>query len=202
MGRLYDRPAGRRILQSMPARREEAPPIRSPFLGELIRLRSVEEEDLARINELFWDAEVSQHLAMTWPQPISGTRAWWEGARRNPSTAAFAIETLAGELVGVCSLEDVNPRARSAVLGIWVGRPYWDRGYGTDAVRTLCRFGFREMNLQRIGLAVFDTNPRGVRAYEKVGFKEEGRRGRAHFVGGRYVEVIMMGVLAEDLIEP
>jgi RimJ/RimL family protein N-acetyltransferase len=28
------------------------------------------------------------------------------------------------------------------VLGIWIGAPYWDRGYGTDAVRMLCRFGF------------------------------------------------------------
>jgi RimJ/RimL family protein N-acetyltransferase len=88
------------------------------------------------------------------------------------------------------------------VLGLWIGRPYWDRGYGTDAVRVLCRFAFREMNLQRVGLSVYDINPRGVRAYEKVGFKEEGRRRRGHFADGRYVDVIVMGLLAEELIEP
>ena len=72
----------------------------------------------------------------------------------------------------------------------------------TDAVRTLCRFGFRQMNLYRIGLSVYATNQRGVRAYEKVGFKEEGRRRSAQFVGGRFVDVIEMGLLHDELIEP
>jgi RimJ/RimL family protein N-acetyltransferase len=58
------------------------------------------------------------------------------------------------------------------------------------------------MNLQRIGLAVYETNPRALRAYENVGFKEEGRRRRAHFVGGRHIDVIVMGLLAEEMLEP
>jgi RimJ/RimL family protein N-acetyltransferase len=66
---------------------------------------------------------------------------------------------------------------------------------------TLCRFGFREMNLQRIGLSVYEVNPRGVRAYEKAGFKEEGRARRAHFIDGRYVDVVRMGLLARELAE-
>jgi len=176
--------------------------IRSPFEGELIRLRAVEELDLTRINEMIWDPEVSAHLAVTWPEPLAGTRAWWERLRADPGAVAFAIDTSGGELIGGCSLEGIDGRVRSAGLGIWIGRPYWDRGYGTDAVRTLCRFGFREMNLQRVGLAVYETNARAVRAYEKVGFKEEGRRRRAHFIGGRHIDVIVMGLLAEDLIEP
>ena len=164
-------------------------------------MRAIEEEDLPRINEMIWDPEVSRHLAVTWPEPLAGTRAWWSSIRGSASSATFAIETLAGELVGGCSLDGIDPSVRSAGLGIWIGRAYWDRGYGTDAVRTLCRFGFKEMNLQRIGLAVYETNPRGVRAYEKVGFKEEGRRRCGHFVDGRHVDVIVMGLLAEDLIE-
>ena len=176
--------------------------VSSPFEGERIRLRAIEESDLSRINEMFWDPEVSVYLAATWPEPIAGTRSWWEGVRSNPSTLALAIETRAGELVGACSLEGIDVRVRSAGLGIWIGKPYWDRGHGTDAVRTLCRFGFGEMNLQRIGLAVYETNQRGVRAYQKVGFKEEGRRRRAHFVGGRHIDVIVMGLLAQELVEP
>lgn len=176
--------------------------IRSPFEGRLVRLRAIEEADLPRINELVWDPEVSQHLALAWPGPLAGTRAFWDSVREHRDSPTFAIETLAGELIGLCSLDPVDARVRSAGLGIWVGRPYWGRGYGTDAVRTLCRFGFREMNLQRIGLSVYETNPRGVRAYEKVGFKEEGRRRRAHFVEGRHIDVIVMGLLAEELLEP
>jgi RimJ/RimL family protein N-acetyltransferase len=175
--------------------------IPSPFDGGLVRLRAVEEDDLPTINRMFNDPEVQQTLAVNWPGPVEVTRKWWEGTRKNPRTATFAIETVSGELVGVCSLEDASPSVRSAALGIWIGTPFWDRGYGTDAVRTLCRFGFREMNLQRIGLSVYDTNPRAAHVYEKVGFKEEGRALRAHFIGGRHVDVMRMGLLAEDLIE-
>ena len=175
--------------------------IRSPFEGTLVRLRAVEENDLRPIHDMFNAPQVQRTLAITWPQPQAGTREWWEGMRRNPDTAAFVIETLAGELVGECSLEDVHAPSRRAVLGIWIGQPYWDRGFGTDAVRTLCRFGIREMNLQRIALVVYDLNPRAVRAYGKVGFREEGRHRRGMFADGRYVDVISMGLLAEDLVE-
>jgi RimJ/RimL family protein N-acetyltransferase len=178
-----------------------SPSVRSPFEGNLVRLRAVEEEDIPGIGAMFNDPEVQRTLAVNWLEPVSGTRHWWESTRADPGTVPFAIETLAGELIGVCSLEDVNPAARTAALGIWIAAPYWDKGYGTDAVRTLCRFGFQEMNLQRVGLSVFDVNPRGVRAYEKVGFKEEGRARRAHFIDGRHVDVIRMGLLAEELIE-
>jgi RimJ/RimL family protein N-acetyltransferase len=174
---------------------------RSPFEGKLVRLRAIEEEDLATLHALFNDPEVQRTLAVNWLEPMAGTRRWWEGVRANPETAAFAVETLAEELIGACSLEDMNPAARAAALGIWIGRPFWDRGFGTDSVRVLCRFGFEEMNLQRIGLSVYDINSRGIKAYEKVGFKEEGRARRAHFIDGRHVDVVRMGLLAEELIE-
>ena len=183
------------------AKHEDFRRVRSPFEGKLIRLRPVEEKDVHLIHDMFNDPQVQRTLSITWVQPYSGTREWWEGSRRNPGTAPFVIETLAGEMVGVCSLEDIHAPSRSGSLGIWIGTPFWDRGYGTDAVRTVCRFGFAEMNLQRIGLSLYDVNPRGVRAYEKVGFKEEGRRRNGMFIDGRYVDVIVMGLLAEELIE-
>jgi RimJ/RimL family protein N-acetyltransferase len=174
--------------------------ITSPFVGERVLLRAVEETDLVRINQLFWDPEVTQHLSVVWPEPVAGTREWWEGSR-SAGAAQFAIETLSGEFLGVCGLENIDRRARSAGLGIWIARPFWNQGYGTDAVRTLCRFGFREMNLQRIRLLVLETNVRGKAAYERVGFKEEGRARRGWFVGGRHIDYLEMGLLAEDLIE-
>ena len=164
-------------------------------------MRAIEDDDLESIHGLFNDPEVQRTLAVNWLEPLAGTQEWWERSRGNPGTVALIIETLAGELIGACSLEDRNPAARTAALGIWVAKPFWGQGYGTDAIRTLCRFGFEEMNLQRVGLSVYDINLRGVRAYEKVGFKEEGRARRAHFIDGRYVDVIRMGLLAEELLE-
>src|SRR5262249_53559974 len=113
-----------------------------------------------------------------------------------------AIETLAGHLIGGAGLHDISASSRTAMLGIWIAREHWDQGFGTDAVRTLCRFGFRELNLRRVTLHVYANNPRGIRAYQKVGFVEEGRLRGDHFVDGGYVDVVVMGLLAEELIEP
>jgi RimJ/RimL family protein N-acetyltransferase len=175
--------------------------VRSPFEGRLIRLRPIEEDDIRTVNEMVWDPEVSRHLVIAWPESLAGTRAFWDRVRAHPETPTFAIETLAGELIGLCGLDEVDARSRSGSLGIWIGKPYWNQGYGTDAVRTLCRFAFREMRLQRMGLHVYETNPRARRAYQKVGFVEEGRLRRAHFVGGRHVDVIVMGLLVEELTQ-
>jgi RimJ/RimL family protein N-acetyltransferase len=176
-------------------------PTRSPFVGRLVRLRAVEEDDLGWINREFCNPNVTRFLTVAWPHSIEGTRAWWHAVRRH-DPGPMVIQTLdQNEPVGVCSLEEIDPRSRAATAGIWVAERQWNHGYGTDAVRALCRFGFREMNLQRIGLSVYDINPRGRRTYEKVGFVEEGRRRRAQFVDGRYCDVIEMALFAEELVE-
>ena len=176
--------------------------VQPPLEGRLVRLRAVEEADLRLIHDMFNDPDVLYFLeAVVFPQPHSGTHQWWESTRASSNDVTFAIETLAGELVGSCGLHGIARASRAATLGIWIGKPYWDRGYGTDATRTLCRFAFREMNLRRVELHVHETNPRGLRAYRKVGFTEEGRLRRAHFSGGGPVDSIVMGLLAEELAE-
>jgi RimJ/RimL family protein N-acetyltransferase len=46
---------------------------------------------------------------------------------------------------------------------------------------------------------VFEPNERGRRVYERVGFRHEGTLRRAHFVGGRHVDVLVMGLLDDEL---
>jgi RimJ/RimL family protein N-acetyltransferase len=170
--------------------------------GRLVRLRAREQADLARLNEMFDDPDVLAGLTFAFPQSMAGIREWAERTRADQKNATFVIETLQGrETIGVCSLENIDARARQAQFGIWVGKPYWNRGYGTDATSTCCRFGFGYLNLQRIELTVYaETNPRALRAYEKVGFKREGTLRRAQFIGGLYRDVAVMGLLAEELI--
>lgn len=161
----------------------------------------MEASDVEWINAHFWNPNVTRFLEVVWPQAVAGTEAFLSQARESETSVLLLIETLGGERVGACSLDGVQPRARTADLGIWIAEEHWSEGLGTDAVRTLCRFGFREMNLNRIALHVYDFNARGIRAYEKVGFREEGRLRGAQFVDGRNVDVIAMGLLAGDLEE-
>ena len=107
----------------------------------------------------------------------AGTEAFLSSARLPNTSFVFLIETPGGRTRRRLQPRRGQARARTASLGIWIDEERWNEGLGTDAVRTLCRFGFREMNLRRIELHVYDFNERGVRAYEKVGFR--GRDGFA-----------------------
>jgi RimJ/RimL family protein N-acetyltransferase len=84
-------------------------------------------------------------------------------------------------------------------LGIFIGdKRYWNKGYGTEVMRLLLRHGFSTLNLNRVFLRVFETNPRAIRSYEKAGFVFEGRMRQAEFIDGKYCDVILMSVLRSE----
>ena len=88
---------------------------------------------------------------------------------------------------------------RGSDLGIMIGEAqYRDKGYGTDTMLTLVRFGFEQMNLHKISLGVFEFNARGYAVYKKVGFVEEGRRREEIYQDGRYWDVIWMSMLRRE----
>ncbi len=101
--------------------------------------------------------------------------------------------------VGCCGLHQVDAINRSAELGIVIGEAECrNRGLGGEAMDLLCGFGFQQLNLNRIGLSVYDYNGRGIRCYAKVGFREEGRKREARFWDGKYWDVVQMGILASE----
>jgi RimJ/RimL family protein N-acetyltransferase len=174
-----------------------------PYLvGRLVRLRAPEPVDAEALNELFNDHDVRSGIGAPLPQPIEAFLDWVTAARQAPDHLNLVIERLEGpEPIGMCDLMKIEPPTRTAMLGIWVARPWWGEGYGTDAVRTLCRFGFDHMNLHRITLQVNADNENAIRAYEKAGFQQEGRLREAAFVHGSRLDELVMGVLAGELIE-
>lgn len=174
----------------------------SPYEGILIRLRMREPEDEPLLHKWFNDPDVTEHLTVRYPLSHKDEREFIE--RTSPAgyrVASFAIETLAeGRLIGGVSLEDGSPEDRSATLGIAIGdKQFWDGGYGTDTMRTICRFGFETMNLRRIQLDVYEGNDRAKHVYEKIGFQVEACKRQAHFVRGRYRDVFVMGLLEGEL---
>ena len=173
----------------------------SPYEGRLIRLRAREPEDEPLLYRWFNDPEVTEHLTLRYPLSHKTEREFIDRVS-NPDYAhvSFAIETLDGQMIGGCGLEDTSPESRSAVLGIAIGeKTFWDGGYGTDAMRTLCRFGFEMMNLHRIQLDVYANNARGLHVYEKIGFQLEVTKRQAVYKFGQYHDVHVMGLLEGEL---
>jgi RimJ/RimL family protein N-acetyltransferase len=177
--------------------------VQSPFEGRLVRLRAREPEDEPLFYQWINDPEVTEFLSARYPFSHRQEREWLEStAAPSFNGAGFAVETLADrKLIGSVDLRTGLPENRSAALGIAIGdKAYWDGGYGTDTMRTVCRFGFEMMNLHRIELEVYAENARARRVYEKVGFKVEGCRREAHYKRGAYIDMIVMGLLEGELI--
>ncbi len=174
----------------------------NPFEGRLVRLRAREPGDEPLLHRWFNDPEVTEHLAIRYPLSHAQETAFIERVNAvSYQMASFGVETLAErKLIGGVGLDHQSPENRSAVLGIAIGdKQYWDGGYGTDTMRTVCRFGFEMMNLHRIELEVYAENERAIHVYEKVGFRRECRKRQAVYNRGAYHDLLVMGLLEGEL---
>ena len=169
------------------------------IIGEKTRLRAVERSDIPTFVRWFNDPEVRRYLNMYLPLSEAQEEQWFERHLQDDSGHVFAIETAEGVHIGNIGLHDIDWKNRKSLCGIVIGeKDYWGQGYGTDALRTLLRFGFGELNLHRVFLHVFDFNERAIRCYEKVGFRHEGRLRQTLFTGGRYADELVMAVLRQE----
>lgn len=102
-----------------------------------------------------------------------------------------------GALIGAIALSVVAEHGR-AELGYWIGVPYWNNGYTTEAATEMLRYAFEELDLRRVQARHFDTNPASGRVMQKIGMTREGVM-RRHFVKWRQpVDVVFYGILAEE----
>jgi len=170
--------------------------------GALVRLRVPDIADLERNHRWINDREVMRYLVMRYQASMAAEEAWMrERASVMPSysNVMFAIETNDGRHIGNTGLHNGSPEDRAADVGIMIGeKDCWGRGYGTDALRTLVRFGFEDMNLNRIALDVYAFNARAIRSYEKVGFVHEARRRQDIYRYGDYHDVLTMSILRPE----
>ncbi len=74
----------------------------------------------------------------------------------------------------------------------------WGQGYGSDAVRTMLRVAFGEMNLHRVFLRVHADNARGINCYKNVSFQKEGTLRESVFREGTYLDMRIMGIMESE----
>jgi diamine N-acetyltransferase len=172
------------------------------IIGEKVRLRPIERDDLPRYVEWFGDPEVRHYLEIYLPFSLVQEERWFEnllGRLERQEDLILAIETLDGVHIGSVGLHAIDWKNRKAELGIAIGaKAYWGQGYGTDAIRTLLRLAFGQMNLHRVLLRVDADNQRGIRCYDKVGFRREGTLRETLFRDGTYHDQHLMSVLSSE----
>jgi RimJ/RimL family protein N-acetyltransferase len=165
-----------------------------------IVLTPLREADLPRLFDWINDRHEVLFNAAYKPVLQSQHRAWFESLGERRDLVIFAIRLGSDDaLVGTCQLRHLDLTHRNAELQIRLGDPgQRGHGYGTQAVRLLLDFAFRDLNLHRVYLHVFETNAAAIRAYEKAGFVREGILRQAAHIDGAYVDIAVMGKLREE----
>jgi len=140
------------------------------------------------------------------PGPVTAEneRDWYEQRSKSENDLMFTIyerETL--RPIGNTALHGLDHRNRSVSFGIIIGEPECrGKGYGTETTSLMLDYAFTALGLHSVMLTVFEFNPAGIRAYEKAGFKELGRRRECRVMGGRFWDEIYMDCLAPEFESP
>ena len=103
---------------------------------------------------------------------------WWLrscGPGRPAGETNFAI-VLAGEgLIGVCGFHPDNGRT---VLGYWLGEPFWNRGFMSEAAAAAIDWYFGTTDATGLGCGAFAFNKASLIVQRKLGFTETGLSSR------------------------
>ena len=171
--------------------------------GELVNLRAWEREDVRAAWEATQSPDGRGERLRDWHKPPKALRAMeaeFDAALVRPdATLLEFIIDVDGRAVGDIDFFRLDVRNRNTLVGLGIWRAE-DRGkgYGSDALRALLRWGFAQLNLHRVELNVDVENAPALHVYEKLGFVVEGRQREKHFGDGRFQDELTMAVLRRD----
>lgn len=175
------------------------------FQGQLVRLGSEDPQIMADAFARWNQNSEYYRLLDSDPAHLWSARKikeWFEKDLEAalPNNLLFSIRALAGDsLIGFIAFDGISWTNRDTFVAIGIGeQDFWSKGYGSDAMRLMLRYGFTELNLHRVSLTVFEQNPRGIRSYEKCGFSHEGRIRDFLLRDGRRSDMLHMGILRSE----
>lgn len=141
-------------------------------------LRPFRQEDASTVQELAGAYAIAANTAnIPHPYPDGAAEEWisshaevFEGGKG----VNFAIVRQEDDrLLGAIGLF-LNQQHHLGELGYWIGEPFWNQGYATEAAREVLRYGFETLGLNRIQARYMTKNPASGRVMEKIGMQHEG----------------------------
>lgn len=170
--------------------------------GEHIVLRAISEEDAPLLLQMINHPDTERMLGgASFPVSLSAQRDWIQRQSGNDELLRCIIAERTREEVGLGTviLSDIDRKNGSAQVHIKLGvENCRGKGYGTDALNTIVRYGLEEMRLHCIYADVLEYNTASQKLFEKCGFQRDGLlRGRI-YKGGKYINVVTYSYLNED----
>ncbi|SFJ90046.1 Protein N-acetyltransferase, RimJ/RimL family [Halobacillus dabanensis] len=176
--------------------------------GELVTLRTIEEEDIPTLYHLIYNGENPEWKK--WDAPYYPLEPHTLDSYRSHELArkdrleslepdSRLIIEVDGQIIGTVTYYWEHKASLWLEVGIGIYDPdYWNGGYGSDAMSIWIDHLFRSLPLVRVGLTTWSRNERMMRVGKKMGMKIEGRLRKCRIFEGAYYDSIRMGILREE----
>ena len=170
--------------------------------SDCIRLRGIEEKDIDRLYTLFSNPQVMRYWSrgpMTNRQEaIDYANTIIEGfATRNVLNWIIA-DLESDQMIGTCTLYEINPQHARAGLGYALMPEYWGKGLAHDAASLAISYGFLELGLHRIEADTEPNNLRSNKVLERFGFQREGLLRERFFHPDGLQDSLIFGLLKPE----
>lgn len=145
--------------------------VRFKLQGERIILRPLRRDDIYK--KLKWKPYPDPLYAHYNLGEMAETqkKEWYLKRKKDPRMLYLAIDGLNGELLGFLNIYDLDLENKKAKLGIYLGYEFTDKGYGTEAIKTLLPYYFEKMRFKELYLDVAALNKRAIKCYLNCGFE-------------------------------
>lgn len=167
-----------------------------------LTLRPMHLEDADDITRLLQEKRIVEMMSIIpWPYERSHAVEWLEritAGRKVDRNECFAITLReSAEFLGVIGLhpDEVAPWA---FFGYWLGIDHWGRGYMTEALCEVLRFGFEDLGLRRIEACHFAHNPASGRVMRKAGMRFEGVQRLRARRGDQFFDRVNYGLVDQE----
>ena len=163
--------------------------------GERVYLRPLERNDAELIVVWLRNRELTWSLGDFFP--AADARAVADGIERlyrsGHDLLLGVVRRDTDTLIGITELHHLDLDNRQASFGLLIGQT--GEGYGPEVAGLVLDYAFGPLALNRVWVQVDERNTRGLRAYQKVGFRREGLLRESRYADGRYHNTLLMAVL-------
>lgn len=168
--------------------------------GDRVGLRAIEERDLPLMVRWRNDPRTRPMFYTPFLISVTGQTRWYEALSKDPTREYFIMVRLDDSVpIGAIGLHLIDEHNRDAHAGPIMVDPA-ERGHslGADAVTTLLRYAFEDLDLRRLYFELLAGNLATQRLAAKLGLRREAVARKAVFVNGRFHDVVHMALLREE----
>lgn len=170
--------------------------------GNKVGLRALEKDDLSYLRDWRNIPEFRKNFREHRELSLYNQEKWFDRTMSNPNDYMFIIEDLVSkELLGACGLLYINWIIRSGDFSFYIGykESYIDEQYAYDSANTLIKYGFNDLNLNKIWMELYEFDTQKITFFtEKFGFKVDGKLRQNAFYDGKYWDSYIISLIASD----